>query len=87
MASIAGRSTENPGDESPEDEGFEMVLEISSETRRLLARLAADSGGTEFDVIGRAVALYQVATDARKQGKRIGLLDAGDEVEREIVGF
>jgi hypothetical protein len=87
MASIAGPYADRSGDDSPEDEGFEMILEISSETRRLLARLAAESGGTEFEVIGKAVALYQVATEARKQGKRIGLLDAEDEFEREIVGF
>jgi hypothetical protein len=51
MASIAQRTSEDPITE--EDPGYEMVLEISTETRLLLSRLAAESGGSEFDVIGK----------------------------------
>ena len=51
--------TERTADDRPDDQdaGFEMIMDISSETRNLLARLAAESAGSEFDVIGKAVAL------------------------------
>ncbi len=87
MASIAEPSTDREREDPPEDDGCEMVLEISSETRNLLARLAAESGGTEFDVIGKAVALYRIAMNARREGKRIGIIDADDDLDREIIGF
>jgi hypothetical protein len=85
MASIAQRTSEDPITE--EDPGYEMVLEISTETRLLLSRLAAESGGSEFDVIGKAVALYQVALDASREGKKIVIYSDDFELEREIVGF
>jgi hypothetical protein len=84
MASIADRIAEDP---QHDDEGFEMIMDISSETKDLLTRLASDSGGSEFDVIGKAVALYQVAMDAHKEGKRIGIFGEDFELEREIVGL
>jgi hypothetical protein len=84
MATMIERMAEDRPDD--EDTGFEMVMDISSETRNLLSRLAAESGGSEFDVIGKAVALYQVAWDAQKDGKRIGIFD-DDELDREIVGL
>ncbi|WP_435011060.1 hypothetical protein P12x_002353 [Tundrisphaera lichenicola] len=87
MASLAETATGRIEDDRPEDSGYEMVLEISSETRSLLARLAAETGGTEFDVIGKALALYRTALDARREGRRIGILDPDDELGREIVGF
>ena len=71
----------------PEDPGFEMILEISRETRELLARMAAESGGDEFEVIGKAVALYRVALDARRKGKRIGIFGSDDQLEQEIAGL
>ena len=81
--------TERPAEGRPDDEdaGFEMIMDISSETRDLLARLAAESGGSEFDVIGKAVALYQVALDAHKDGKRIGIFGDDLELDGEIVGL
>jgi hypothetical protein len=85
MATMPDRVAEDhPGQE---DAGFEMILDISSETRGLLSRLAAEAGGNEFEVIGKAVALYQVALDALKEGKHIGIFDEDCELEREIVGL
>ncbi len=84
MASLAERTAE---DQASDDAGFEMILEISTETKDLLSSLAAEAGGSEFDVIGKAVALYQVAMKAHKEGKRIGIFGEDCELEREIVGL
>jgi hypothetical protein len=84
MASIAETTSEGLAERDP---GYEMIMDISTETKDLLARLAAEAGGSEFDVIGKAVALYQVAMDAHKDGKRIGIFGEDFELEREIVGL
>lgn len=88
MATIAETLADRPDyDPEPEDEGCEMVMDISAETRDFLAHLAFDSGGSEFDVIGKALALYRVTLDASREGKRIGIFDENGDLEREIVGL
>jgi hypothetical protein len=84
MASIAEGIVEDRPDE---DAGFEMIMDISSETKDLLSRLATETGGSEFDVIGKAIALYQVAMNAHQEGKKIGIFGEDFELEREIVGL
>ncbi len=64
-----------------------MILDISSDTRDLLSRLAAETGGNEFEVIGRAIAFYDIALNARREGKRIGIFSEDCELDREIIGL
>jgi RNA-binding protein YhbY len=85
MATITQQVSEGIADH--EDAGFAMIMDISSDTRELLARMAAESGGDEFEVIGKALALYRVALDARREGNRIGIFGEDCELEREIVGI
>lgn len=85
MATITERHVEDQPD--GEDAGYEMILDISPETRYLLSRLADEAGGDEFEVIAKAIALYQVALDARREGKHIGIFSEDCELEREIVGL
>jgi hypothetical protein len=89
MATITEPIVDQPHEDPPDDlpERYEMIVEIPAEVRAFLARLASETGGTEFDVLSKAFALYKVASDARREGKRIGILDDDFELDREIVGF
>jgi hypothetical protein len=74
-------------DVTGDNEDVELIMRISTETKDLLSRLATQTGGSEFEVIGKAIALYVVALDAQRAGNRIGIFGDDCELEREIVGL
>ena len=74
-------------DVTGDNEDVELIMRISTETKDLLSRLATQTGGSEFEVIGKAIALYVVALDAQREGNRIGIFGEDCELEQEIVGL
>jgi predicted transcriptional regulator len=64
-----------------------VSLDISPELYEKLQSLARDIRGTKSDVLRKSIALMDVAVQARKQGKKIGLADSSDQLTTEIIGF
>lgn len=65
-----------------------LSLEVSSELNELLERLARETGSTKSEVLRKAIALIDVAVEAKEQGQRLYVSDqppAGHS--REIVGI
>jgi len=53
----------------------------------MLETIARDTGTTKTDVFRKAMALMDVAHQARKKGKRVGIAAKGQPLETEFVGL
>jgi len=63
-----------------------MVLEASPKFDEKLNRLAAATGTSPEQVLLKAIALYEVASDAKHNNQHIGILDTNQHVVAEVVG-
>jgi predicted transcriptional regulator len=64
-----------------------LSLELSPEADALLGVLAEKIGGTKSDVFRKAIVLFQLAVEARRQGKKIGIAEKDQPLFAEIVGI
>jgi len=64
-----------------------VSLDISPELYAKLQALAKDIRGTKSDVLRKSLALMDVAVQARKSGKKIGIADRTEQLTTEIIGF
>lgn len=64
-----------------------LSLDISPELNELLDRLAATIGGTKSDVLRKAIALMEVAVEAKRQGKKFGIAEKDQPLATEIIGL
>jgi regulator of PEP synthase PpsR (kinase-PPPase family) len=63
-----------------------LSLLISPQLNEALETMAQESGTTKSDILRKAIALLEVALDARKEGKGIGIVTKDRQVVTEIVG-
>jgi hypothetical protein len=65
------------------------LMELSPELLALLNQLASRPGESASieDVMKKAIALFDVATQAKGQGQKIAILDKDDKLVREIIGI
>lgn len=61
-----------------------LNLALSPKTESDIERLARDIHGTKDDVFTWALALLSLAVDAKKQGKRLAIVDEQGHVETDI---
>lgn len=64
-----------------------LSLDISPELNELLADLASKMGGSKSDVLRKAIALMEVAVEAKRQGKKFGIAEKDQQLATEIVGI
>lgn len=64
-----------------------LSLIVSPELNETLEELAARSHSTKSDVLRKAIALFEAASNAKKEGQRVGILDKDRNVVTEIVGI
>jgi hypothetical protein len=66
-----------------------LAMELSPELLELLNRLASRPGGSANiqEVMQKAIALLDVAAQAKDKGQKIGILDQNDKLIQEIVGI
>jgi hypothetical protein len=62
-------------------------LSMTPEANELLASLARERGIREGDVLRLALGMFQVAVDARKEGKHVGVVGSPEVLDLEFVGF
>ena len=68
-------------------ETIRLSLSVSPELNALLEQLAAAGHCTKSEVLRKAIALYDVAFEAKSQKRRIGILDQDKQLLTEIVGL
>lgn len=64
-----------------------LSLDVSPELNEVLERLADATHGSKSDVLRKAIALMEVAVDAKENGKKLGIVERGQTVSTEIVGI
>jgi predicted transcriptional regulator len=62
-------------------------LELSAELNQKLEEMAVRSHVSKSDVLRRAIALMEVALQAKAEGKKFGIANKGQELATEIVGL
>ena len=70
-----------------EKEKVRLSLDISTELDSLLEQLAAATGSTKSDILRKAIALMEVAVEAKRQGKKFGIAEKDEQLTTEIVGI
>jgi predicted transcriptional regulator len=64
-----------------------LSLDISPEANTLLEELAEKIGGTKSEVLRKAIALMEVAVEAKRQGKKFGIAERDQPLATEIIGL
>jgi predicted transcriptional regulator len=59
----------------------------SPELNETLEELAERSHSSKSDVLRKAIALFDIAAQAKQKDQRVGILDRDDKVVKEIVGI
>lgn len=71
---------------TPSHEKVKLSLFVSPQLNETLESMAQESGSTKSDVLRKALALFEVASEARREGNRLGILTKDRQVVTEIVG-
>jgi predicted transcriptional regulator len=72
---------------STDTKNVQMTLSMSPALEAKLARLAVASESTEADVLLKAIALYEVALQAKLKGQDLAILDDEKRLVSEIDGI
>jgi predicted transcriptional regulator len=64
-----------------------LSLVVSPELNKTLENLAENSHSTKSEILRKAIALFDLALQARRKDQKIGILDKDDQVVKEIVGI
>jgi addiction module HigA family antidote len=64
-----------------------MRLALSPELNSRLEQLASENRTTKSEILRKAMALFDVATEAKKKGMKIGIVDEGNNLVTEITGI
>jgi len=70
-----------------EQQNVRLSLSVSPELNALLEQLAVAGRCTKSEVLRKAIALYDVAFEAKLQKNRLGILDHNKRLLTEIVGL
>lgn len=62
-------------------------LELSGQANVMLEGLAKTTGSTKTEVIRKAVALLQVASEAKEKGNSLAVVDDKNRVIHSIIGL
>jgi predicted DNA-binding protein len=64
-----------------------LSLVVTADLNETLTNLAERTGETKSDVLRKAIALMEMAVDARQRGRKVGIVDKDQTVMTEIVGI
>ncbi|MBG1267090.1 DNA-binding protein [Nostoc sp. WHI] len=66
---------------------IQINLDLSSEIYETLNNLAQQINGDNAEVLLKAIALMEVAVEAKQKGKHIWITDENQNLETEVVGI
>ncbi len=64
-----------------------LLLGLSKEMNDRIEELALRTGDTKADLINKAIGVYKAASDAFREGKRVGIAAEDQPLEDEWGGF
>jgi hypothetical protein len=62
-------------------------LIISTEMDQSLNRIAREGSTTESEIVGKALELYIIAIEKKRQGFKLGFTKQADRLETEVIGI
>ncbi|MBD2385129.1 DNA-binding protein [Cylindrospermum sp. FACHB-282] len=65
----------------------QINLDLSAELYETLNNLAQQINGDNADVLLKAIALMELAVEAKQNGKHIWIADENQKLEAEVVGI
>lgn len=68
-------------------EKVRLSLDLSQELNETLDRLAAEGGTTKSELLRKAIALVEVATQAKQKHQKLAIVDEHQQVVSQIVGL
>ena len=69
------------------EKAIRLSLEVSPQLNAKLEELAAKTHGSKSEVLRRAIALMDIAVQAKEDGKKFGVAGKDQELATEIVGI
>ncbi len=70
-----------------EKDAVRLSLSVSPELNARLDLLASRSHSSKSEILRKAIALFDVAAEAKAENKRIGILDQNKQLVTEIIGL
>ncbi|HXU34663.1 MAG TPA: ribbon-helix-helix protein, CopG family [Thermoanaerobaculia bacterium] len=64
-----------------------LSLTVSPELNERLEQLASQAHSTKSEILRKAIALFDVATEAKEQKQRLDIFDQNRQMVTEIVGI
>jgi putative ubiquitin-RnfH superfamily antitoxin RatB of RatAB toxin-antitoxin module len=64
-----------------------LNLVITKQLDATLGQLATENGTNKSEILRKALALYEVASEAKEQGNRLGIFGKDRQLLTEIVGL
>jgi predicted transcriptional regulator len=64
-----------------------LSLDVSAELNKTLEELADKTMGSKSDVLRKAIALMEVAVEAKEKGENVGVVNKKGELVTRIVGL
>ncbi len=64
-----------------------LSLDLSRELNETLDRLASEGGTTKSELLRKAIALVDVAAQAKRKHQRLAIVDEHQHVVSQIVGL
>jgi hypothetical protein len=62
-------------------------LIIPAEMDQSLTQIAMENGTTASEIVRKALALYMVAVDKKRQGMKFGFVKQADHLDTEVIGL
>jgi hypothetical protein len=62
-------------------------LDLSAETTQALNELMSRTGDSPSDLFRKALGLYKLAEEAKREGKAVGVAETPDSLETKFVGL
>ena len=74
-------------DSGSRDDRVRLNLVITRKLDETLEKLADANGTNKSEILRKALALFEVANEARERGNKLGILSKDRQVLTEIVGL
>ncbi|NDJ21921.1 DNA-binding protein [Nostoc sp. B(2019)] len=66
---------------------IQINLDLSPELHETLNKLAQQINGDNAEVLLKAIALMEVAVEAKQKGKHLWIADENQNLETEVIGI
>lgn len=71
----------------PRSNRVRLNLVITKQLDDMLEKLADENGSNKSEILRKALALFEVANEAKEQGNRLGIVSKDRQLITEIVGI